>query len=79
MEELTGYAFRRLKHPASTIDFITVDSLRRALNVYDVKDVSDKVLTIMMEMAKEAAVPPKNAKVKKQQATEDDGESAARA
>ena len=49
---MSEYAFRRLKHPEESIEFITVDSLRRALNIYDVKNVTDEVLTLMMEIAK---------------------------
>ena len=46
-----AYAFKHLKHPSGSIDFITADSLRRALNVYDFKDVPDHIVTLMMEMA----------------------------
>ena len=36
------YSFDRIKHPE--VDFITVDSLRKALYTYDVKAVDDATL-----------------------------------
>ena len=43
--ELADYAFKRIKHPSESIEFITEDSLRRALNIYDIRNVSNEVLT----------------------------------
>ena len=54
-QALSDYSFRRLKHPSENIDFITVDSLRKALINYDITDISDRVVLLMMEMAKEVS------------------------
>ena len=69
--DLTEHCFKRIKHPSESIDFITEDSLRRALNVHDIEGVNDRVLTIMMEMAKEAQFSSQKAasKVQKKKST----------
>ena len=49
--ELIEYSFDRIKHPE--VEFITADSLRKALYAYDVKAVDDATLQQMMTMAKQ--------------------------
>ena len=46
--ELAEYGFKHLKHPAESIDFITEDSLRRALNQNNFHDIPDNIVSVMM-------------------------------
>ena len=46
------FSYNRIKHP--DVDFITEDSLRKALYNHDITGVDDATLTQMMVMAKKA-------------------------